>query len=241
MAFPFQHLCPPGSNLITLTLTDRNFCNYDYLVPPSGSPTYPLYTISYIDRKKDGSFKVNFLRNDAHGQEQNVATVKFDPTASEPEMNFPWMKWSCRFLIKDEWPQRWASDVGTLVDHELEWKVMGTFKNGFAIRCHDVDEGWREVAGVVMSEYGNGRFEVPVHLIQSQNALDEMVVIAMTTMQMQREFSPDMVPENCLKPPYGKKDSSSSSTSTSSSSSSADSHKKKKKKSVWGKLKKRVD
>ena len=176
-AYPFQYLCPPGSLHITLSITDRGYSNYDYLIAPGGSPLLPLYSVYYTDRSKNGSYKTTIIQ---HGpQERTVATVNFRDN-KPPEFVFPWLQWECALLKDDEDPERWASDVGTLEGHDLEFKHMGWWKEGFSTRCHDVDEAWREVCGVAMSNWGTGKLEIPVQIIRDQNGLDEMVVLAMT-------------------------------------------------------------
>lgn len=190
--------------------------------------------------------------NYAHGRRQ-LGTV--DSTPGEfPRLHFPWLTWTCLFLDEGGNAERWASDVGTLEDHDMEWQWMGWYRNGFVVRTLDIEDGYRDTCGVVMHDFDTGKVKIPVHVIRDQNGLDEMVMIAMVAMQMQREISKWNGPKDYHKPPLHGKDGKSShaptaataaaattvsrgSSSSSSSSSSASSGKKRNKgKKLFGKL-----
>jgi hypothetical protein len=88
---------------------------------------------------------------DNHHKDRMVAEVNFIANEA-PQLKFPWLPWDFMPLRAVGDPDRWSSDVGTLDGHTLEFKFMGRFHDGFATRCHDVDEGWRDVCGIVMTK-----------------------------------------------------------------------------------------
>ncbi|KAK4505530.1 hypothetical protein PRZ48_003493 [Zasmidium cellare] len=230
--YPFSFLCQPGTNLITLSVNDRDSKNDDYLIAPGATPLTPLYHFHYTDRKKDSSYKVKVEHHHGHTT-RKVATVRWTP-GSAPQMEFPWLTWDCALLRADEDSQQWLSDVGTLEGHDLEFQYMGTFRDGFVTRCLDVTEAYVSVCGIIMTSWNTGRIEIPVEIVRDWNGLDEMVTVAMTAMQLQREIlwgGDDERRKEAVTGVEGggRRDSSSSSSSSSDGG--------KKMKSVLGKLK----
>lgn len=228
--YPFDFLCQPGTNLITLAINDKDSKNDDYLIAPGSTPLNPLYHFHYTDRKKDSSYKVK-VEHYGHTS-RKVATVRWTPGKS-PEMEFPWLTWNCALLRANDDAERWASDVGTLEGHDMEFQFMGNFRDGFVTRCLDVDEAYVSVCGIIMTSWNTGRIEIPVEIIRDQNGLDEMVTVAMTAMQLQREILWGGNSDKTKEPVTGVAISRSSSSSSSSSSNGG-----KKMKSVLGRLKK---
>ncbi|KAF2161384.1 hypothetical protein M409DRAFT_59096 [Zasmidium cellare ATCC 36951] len=231
--YPFSFLCQPGANLITLSINDRDSKNDDYLIAPGATPLTPLYHFHYTDRKKDSSYKVK-VEHYGHTQ-RKVATVRWTP-GNAPQLEFPWMTWDCAFLQANEDGQQWLSDVGTLEGHDLEFQYMGVFRDGFVTRCLDVTEAYVSVCGIIMTSWNTGRIEIPVEIVRDWNGLDEMVTVAMTAMQLQREILWVGDSGKRKEPMAVTGVAVSRRSSSSSSSSSSDGGRKMK--SVLGKLKK---
>lgn len=214
--YPFGYLCPPGSYTVTLALDDQHSMNDDWLIAPGATPATPHYHFYYSPRKKDGSYKVT-VEQLAQGW-RTVGTVTF-PSEDETDLEFPWLNWDCS-LVPDS-NDRWSSDVGTLKGHDMEWRWMGWYPDGFGIRCFDVEDAFSNVSAVIMNHWRAGRIEIPVHSIRDQNGLDEMVTVAMVAMHKQRELVKHLAHEGWDKPGGPKRPASASSSSSSSSSSAA--------------------
>lgn len=204
--YPFSHLCPPGSSLITLKICDKG-SHMDYLLAPGATPFQPTYSIHYGEKKKKVQIDFHIQQNTNSGREAAILNVPESATTEPVELKFGWETWSCNFMPEAEWGDDWLSDVGTLEGHTLCWRDLGTYKDdGYVLRCFDTDEAYADVCSVVISHSMSGQIEIPVHLIRDQNGLDEMVGVAYAALQQRREQIEAWVPG----------DASSSSSSSSS-------------------------
>jgi hypothetical protein len=202
--YPFGHLCPPGSDLITLHI-GRNLDNESaYLIPEDGFPDEPLYLAKY---SSTATKKINTI---THHEEQSADTgrqiVKITlgtPTPDinnvivepAPNMEFTWGEWAAMLLTQNSFATKWGwmSDVGTLEGHTMEWFSLGIPNSGgWVIRCFDADDKYRDVCTLTSRSIHRHSIEIPVHLIRNQEGLDEMVGVAFAAMA-QRETWPDVV------------------------------------------------
>ncbi|KAK5047682.1 hypothetical protein LTR84_006347 [Exophiala bonariae] len=195
----FPHLCAPGTNTIALTIVDKGD-KKDFVVAPGAPKTQPLYTSKIT---KSGTFSSTKAKIQYHdGQSKKPKTIcKLKYHEHYVELAFPWLKW-------DLWPfaennTYWGSDVGTRQDHSLEWKFMGGYKDkgGFVIRLFDVDEAYEDVCNIVMTDHYSGTIEIDALSLKNQDALDEMVTVALATLDVYRgqQSAPDragMVPSS---------------------------------------------
>jgi hypothetical protein len=86
----------------------------------------------------------------------------------------------------------WASDVGTLPDHWLKWGLFNESRgNGevrYTLNCIDTSDDTRStVCKVVMQSYYDGFVEIPLKVVQYDEQLDEMAVVAIACMDWWRD------------------------------------------------------
>ena len=215
--FPFSHLCPPGSNLITLQICDKG-PHCDYLLAPGATPFQPTYSVHFSKKIKQITINYHLQQSTNSGREAVVLNLPQEASSNPVEMKFGWSTWGCSFVpTGPAWGDEWLSDVGTLEGHSLVWRDLGRWKeSGYVLRCFDTDDRMADVCTVLISHASSGQIEIPVHLIRDQNGLDEMVGVAYTALTQRRATDQEWVPEG--------------SDSSSSSSSSSDDDKKKQKK-----------
>lgn len=82
----------------------------------------------------------------------------------------------------------WVSDVGTLDGRLLEWTLPEKQSHpvGFTLNLVDVKKERKVVCCVKIEEYSKGHIQIPSGVIKDQKGLDEMVVVAVSTLQRMR-------------------------------------------------------
>lgn len=193
--FPFSHLCPPGSNIITLQICDKG-PHCDYLLAPGATPFQPTYSVHFSKKIKQITINFHIQQNTNSGREAIVLDIPQDATNNPVEMKFGWMTWDCNFIPSGLWGDEWLSDVGTLEGHTFVWRDLGKWKDsGYVLRCFDMDNRMADVCTVLISHASSGQIEIPVHLIRDQNALDEMIGVAYAALQQRRAQDQEWIPE----------------------------------------------
>jgi hypothetical protein len=97
----------------------------------------------------------------------------------------------CKWDLAPE-DEDWTSDVGILPDHWLKWGIFNESRgNGevrFTLSCIDTtDDARSTVCKIVMQTYYDGRLEIPLRVVQNDEQLDEMVVMAVSCMDLWRD------------------------------------------------------
>lgn len=187
----FPHLCAPGTNTITLTILDRGE-KKDFLLPPGAPKTKPLYTVKVT---KDSTFRSTRMKVQYHDSQSKKpkSVCKLKMHTHYAELSFSWTKW-------DHWPfsedKGWETEVDDHIraGHLLDWRYLGGYKDdGWVIRCYDVDDAYFGVCSIIMDDFFSGRIEIDALSMTNQDCLDEMVTVAMATLDVYRsqQTAPD--------------------------------------------------
>jgi hypothetical protein len=217
--YPFSHLCPPGSDLITLRVKWVDDCAY--VIPEDGFPDQPLYSVSRDSSDKDARVDTVWYYKEGVVEEARVV-VNFTvssakgvgkpgpsgpPNSMKPvesssvNMEFQWGTLEYNLLdnmANMSWGSfsTWFSNTGTITGHKLKWCALGSLgeMNSWVLRCFDVDDEYRDVCTMTCPSEGRYTIQIPVHLIRTQDGLDEMIGVAFAV-RAQRETWFDIIPD----------------------------------------------
>jgi hypothetical protein len=202
-AYPFEYLCPPDSDLITLQLSNNDMLKV-VMLPPGARADEALYSAIWAPSKNQEPVEITITHHmyqEMDSKRPQLEVCKFQTRADTVKLKTmpgglgsDWIEESLNYLGPQgsDW---WSSKEGTLEGHQLQWITLCGKSNGFPatrIRCFDVTDEYRDVCTVTHKDWRSQRIEIPVHLIGDQRGLDEMVMVAFAALQ-QRLGWPDFV------------------------------------------------